>query len=210
MNKLSDYTQTHNSEYWQKIFQAPREAYRLVEAMRLENPCLQTEVGKDALYHIRRAAVDYFLYRIAKETPAIHASFQYNKAKNCRHVELRIDSIYLTASFVSTSSGLPRHAIFRDNLIRQNLLLPFYGDENEVKATDTYFILTYGGQDNKLDYVSLKYPYADGGLAEIELPTNITAIPNDDIVPVENTESDILIEIKKEFQDFSADYEKQG
>jgi hypothetical protein len=152
---------------------------------------LKTPVGKDIKPHLKRAAVDFFLHTLSKSFPSkIASTYENNKAKNCKHIQLNYKEFIVTASYVKNSSDLPREAIFRDDLIDLNYSL--FEEQNVPEKI--YVILTHGG-DKIPEFANFKIPSKRGTHHTISLGLDITPVETED------TDFDIELEIKN-FIDF--------
>lgn len=181
-----------------QLARVPFQALQIMDIVKQSHILFSLDVAKDLAPYLRRIAVDYCLFILAQRDPSYSAKIQLNKKKNSRHVELTFGNNILTASFVKDRNELPRDAIFRNELIEQNPLLPYQEIETTEETTDQqYMILTYGGEySTSIDFVNLKFPLKEGGHITYDLMPFAKLNHDDGIAPTENTDQDIAIELK--------------
>ncbi|EMO56824.1 hypothetical protein LEP1GSC161_2758 [Leptospira santarosai str. CBC1416] len=181
-----------------QLARVPFQALQIMDIVKQSHILFSLDVAKDLAPYLRRIAVDYCLFILAQRDPSYSAKIELNKKKNSRHVELTFGNNILTASFVKDRNELPRDAIFRNELIEQNPLLPYQEIETTKETTDQqYMILTYGGEySTSIDFVNLKFPLKEGGHITYDLMPFVKLNHDDGIAPTENTDQDIAIELK--------------
>ncbi|WP_040509955.1 hypothetical protein [Leptospira wolffii] len=182
----------------EQLANIPFRAKRILDAVSKSHILFQNEIAKDIYPYIRRIAVDFCLYLLAKEDASFRSSIQLNKSGNSRHVELTFGLNLLTASHVKSRNDLPREAIFRTELIEQNPMLPFEDVASQEERLDhQYMILTYGGENFlSVDFVNLKFPLKEGGHITFDLMPFAKLVVGEEVVPSENTDQEIAIELK--------------
>ena len=153
-----------------------KEAYRFLAEMTNKEIYLQPEMKKTWGY-LRNGLVDVALKRVFENSGIEYeiADETTSKHKNGHtYLMIGVKGAIITPSKVRTANSVPKKAIHRDKGCLLNKNYNLFDDPDDLnygydEETVPFMILTYGGSNHELEFVSL-------GLPDIEMNTWVDII----------------------------------
>lgn len=126
---------------------------------------LKWPVGRNIYKELRGIVTQYMMKKLVEEKGwSISYAVQPNAIDNCDHLEILTNRCVLTISQVDSKEGLPRKAVYRNDLsVTNQLSFDFYeeGVNDLSKVSRFYVLLTHGSLNDdskKPDFVRMGFP----------------------------------------------------
>lgn len=165
-------------------------AYVATEHIIDSHPLLYGDLHSDIRPHIRRIAVDICLKELATAESGFRAVLQFNKAKNCRHVELHAKRLLITASYVESKKQLPRKAAFRQARSACHNMSLFAAEPINSLPLHPYAHLLHGSIGKKIDFLLFTIPDITGKFSILSRALEIS--PPEQAAPIEEIKDEVL------------------
>ncbi|MCF8034045.1 MAG: hypothetical protein K9K66_10445 [Desulfarculaceae bacterium] len=163
---------------WPKIVQAANSGIILADALIADNPFLNWPVGRDQRGDLRRVGVMFSLREACNsgDLPFL-CKVRRNTVRNCRHIELHSNNMYLHVTQVGGQRQFPKDTPLRNKGRRSNQFLLFADNAQPEFSSRWYGWLTFGASnDGGLEFICIGLPTESGQqwLDRINLTAEIT------------------------------------
>ena len=191
------------------------EAYRFLDDLIQNNPVLQRDEMKKSYGHIRNGLIDVAIKEVLSKTKLPHKIADKTTSKNRNgytYLMIEVRGAILTSAKVMKPHNFPRSAknrSFNSLKNRQYNLFSNPEDLNEKydENNPPYIIITYGGDNHKLEFIQLGLPKDDasGWIDRID----ITKVP---VLLINETEivNDLNLTLTKESERIIQEGEKRA
>ncbi|AHB11049.1 hypothetical protein [Zymomonas mobilis] len=193
-------------------------AYAKTRALFQSNPSCQIPTSKQEFGNLLKLEVEWAISRLVEnEEIGLELSWPYFHHKTGKYLQIRLGHSLLTISKVSNPSQQPRKAVFREqkrvnNTYSQLSLFVgkdnrFGGEEDNRSAEEDnilpHILLLHGNKKGtqELAFLHLAIPDSDNQYGLKYKTPNLLKMPHliqSDEVPIEDTDMEALITLKKE------------